>query len=402
MRKKRKEAYILMACLLALVIFALIAALQSRKPTPTPAPSPAASAPPEMTAAPAITAPPLKTVEPSPLPSGTAAPLKAADFELPIQGASGYASVPLKLLASPSSPSPAVLELTAGAPFEILSESGDWFRAKAEGGTGWLLSKYCLVNLPDIVPSIVYDATNTYDSVIHSSGAALSGITGNGLYPGKQENTRLGEKQFIMPVLYPMAKKVYRAQQDALRSGETLVIYEAYRPYAVQMTIVRALRKLASENKTVMAGISTPPWTLSWFASTKLSNHQRGGAIDVSLAKVVKSEPAVSGAYGYTRVTEERRLTMPTPIHELSMTSAAFSGPVNSKSRTAWRQAAPASAMNDAAIRLQTYCAKAGLTPLASEWWHFNDLDALDLTSANPSTGGYTLSKCLSASPEAR
>lgn len=54
-----------------------------------------------------------------------------------------------------------------------------------------------------------------------------------------------------MPVLYPMAKKVYRAQQDAPQNGETLVVYEAYRPYAVRMTIVRALKKLAGENKTV-------------------------------------------------------------------------------------------------------------------------------------------------------
>jgi D-alanyl-D-alanine dipeptidase len=90
---------------------------------------------------------------------------------------------------------------------------------------------------------------------------------------------------------------------------------------------------------------------------------------------------------------------MPTSMHELSMASAAFSGPVDSKSRTAWRQAAPAPAMNDAAIRLQIYCTKAGLTPLASEWWHFNDLDTLALTGASPSTGGYTLSQCLSTPP---
>ena len=89
-------------------------------------------------------------------------------------------------------------------------------------------------------------------------------------------------------------------------------------------------------------------------------------------------------------------------MHELSKASAAFSGPVNSKSRTAWRQAAPARAMNDAAIRLQTYCAKAGLTPLASEWWHFNDLDALESDRVpTPAAAGYTLTKCLSAPPEA-
>ena len=96
-----------------------------------------------------------------------------------------------------------------------------------------------------------------------------------------------------MPVLYPMAKKVFtRRSRLALENGETLVLYEAYRPFQVQMTIVRALSKLANENKTVLEGIATAPWTLSWFASTRLSNHQRGGAIDVSLAKVTGTSPA--------------------------------------------------------------------------------------------------------------
>jgi D-alanyl-D-alanine dipeptidase len=343
----------------------------------------------------------MPTPSPSIEPTATPVPKKATDFELPIQGASGYASTPMTLRSSPDAASGAVASLGAGAPFQINSESGGWFHVQTARDQGWLSSRYCLINLPDIVPSIVYDATNTYHSIIRSSGVSLPGITGTGLYPGKQENARLGEKQFVMPVLYPMAKKIYNAQQMALENGDTLVIYEAYRPYDVQMTIVRALSKLASRNETVMAGISAAPWTLSWFASTKLSNHQRGGAIDVSLAKVVKSEPAISGGYGYTRVTEAKRYEMPTPMHELSEASAAFSGPVNSNSRSAWRQAAPAKDMNDAALRLQTYCTKAGLTPLASEWWHFNDLDALELSSGNPSGGRYTLSSCVSVPPEA-
>jgi hypothetical protein len=213
----------------------------------------------------------------------------------------------MKLRVSPSGSAAAAQMLGAGAPFRILNESGDWFYVDTGSGSGWVLGKYCLVNLPDIVPSIVYDATNTYASVIHSSGKALPGITGTGLYPGKQTNERLGEEQFIMPVLFPMTKKIHAAQQMALQNGETLVLYEAYRPFEVQMAIVRALSKLANENKAVLKGISSAPWTLSWFASTTLSNHQRGGAIDVSLAKVTESGPAISGAYGYTRVLSANR-----------------------------------------------------------------------------------------------
>lgn len=390
MRKPRHIAYILIGILLVILFYFIVNRQRSAAPLPTPAPTLQATATPTV----------MPTTSPSIEPTASPAPKKATDFELPVQGASGYASTPMTLRASPDAASGAVASLGAGTPFQILSESGGWFHVQTARDQGWLSSRYCLINLPDIVPSIVYDATNTYRSIIRSSGVALPGITGTGLYPGKQENERLGESQFIMPVLYPMAKKIFIAQQMALKNGETLVIYEAYRPYDVQMTIVRALSKLASRNAAVMAGISAAPWTLSWFASTKLSNHQRGGAIDVSLARVVKSEPAVSGGYGYTRVTEAKRYEMPTPMHELSEASAAFSAPVNSNSRSAWRQAAPASAMNDAALRLQSYCTKAGLTPLASEWWHFNDLDALELSSGNPSSGRYTLSSCVSVPPE--
>ena len=391
MRKPENAAYVLIGILLAILFFFIVVRLRSPVPLPIPAPTIEATTAPTM----------MPTASPSPEPTATPTPRKATDYELPVQGASGYASASMTLRAAPDAASGAVASLGAGAPFQILSESGGWFYVKTARDQGWLNGKYCLINLPDIVPSIVYDATNTYHSVIRSSGVALPGITGSGLYPGKMENARLGEGQFVMPVLYPMAKKVYKAQQMALENGETLVIYEAYRPYDVQMTIVRALSKLASGNEAVMKGISTAPWTLSWFASTKLSNHQRGGAIDVSLAKVVTSEPMVSGGYVYTRVTEAKRYNMPTPMHELSEASAAFSGPVNSNSRTAWRQAAPASDMNDPALRLQSYCTKAGLTPLASEWWHFNDLDALELSSGNPSSGRYTLSSCVSVPPEA-
>jgi D-alanyl-D-alanine dipeptidase len=165
------------------------------------------------------------------------------------------------------------------------------------------------------------------------------------------------------------------------------------------MTIVAALQRLASEDKTVMAGISSAPWALSWFASTRLSNHQRGGAVDVSLAKVTKTEEKRAGAYAYTDVTAADRYTMPTQMHELSEAAAAFTAPVSGSSPTAWKSATLAKSMNAPAKRLQKYMTDAGLTPLASEWWHFNDLDALEMTSGNKSTGKYMFSAVVSEAP---
>jgi D-alanyl-D-alanine dipeptidase len=396
---QKKHFRILTPVLLILTLLVLLLIRQANLPAPSPAqtPSPAPTHAPSPSPAPATQSP---APSPSPSPSPTAAPLVSSEFELPVQGAGGYTSIAMNLRASADSSSKLIARLDAGTPFRILEQSGAWWRVRtATGAGGWLAHKYCLINLPDIIPSIVYDSTNTYSSKVVSSGKAIPGITGKGLYTGKVQNDRLGTRQFIMPVLYSMARKVYAAQQLALQNGETLILYEAYRPYDVQMTIVRALKQLAQRDETVNSGLSAAPWALSWFASVNLSNHQRGCAVDVSLAKVTGSEPARCGDYAYTRTTGIRRYEMPTPIHELSSAAAAFTGPVSAKSRTAWRQARPAPSMNADALRLQDYCTRAGLTPLASEWWHFNDLDAAESTASNPSTGRYTLSTCLSQAP---
>ena len=90
---------------------------------------------------------------------------------------------------------------------------------------------------------------------------------------------------------------------------------------------------------------------------------------------------------------------MPTPMHELSIAAAAFQAPVSSTSKTAWLSAEPAAAMNSAAKSLQRYCSDAGMTPLASEWWHFNDLDAYARVKDHAGEGGTVLANLYSRSP---
>ena len=45
---------------------------------------------------------------------------------------------------------------------------------------------------------------------------------------------------------------------------------------------------------------------------------------------------------------------------------------------------------------MQRYCTAYGLTPLASEWWHFNDLRALDTAGGNLSGGKFYIEECCS------
>lgn len=327
--------------------------------------------------------------------------LYEGDLELPVNGATGYASVLMDLKATADAGSETISELEAGTAFEVLEEVGDWWYVRTATESGWVQHLYCFINLPDVVPSIIYDNTNTYASKFVSSGKTIPGITGEALYDGKAYNMRLGKVSDIEPVLYSMSKKIHLAQQAALEEGNTLVIYEGYRPFFAQKLTVDALTTLAAADPEVMAGINTHPWDTNWFIATSISNHQMGYAIDVTLAKITEQQEFVIGDYTATAVTGYTEYTMPTTIHELSMASATFTGPVKSSSPTAWLQANLADTMNEAAILLQRYCTDAGLTPLASEWWHFNDLDARFATEDNSSKGEYLLDATMSEAPEA-
>ena len=94
--------------------------------------------------------------------------------------------------------------------------------------------------------------------------------------------------------------------------------------------------------------------------------------MDVSMAKYENTEEIA----GILRITDHTELTMPTDMHELSPRAAAFAYGVSSSDNKAWKNVPAAPGMTEGAFLLQQYCTQHGLTPLASEWWHFNDLDA--------------------------
>lgn len=363
----------------------------------------------------------------------------AEGLELPISGATGYATVELPLwgelplgeegrlatIYAPPEPSPepsvepspepspaptpepgpmegAMAVLEPGEAFTILNESGYWWQVRLKGGeTGWVEHRYCLINLPDVIPSIVYRNTNAYSSLFVSSGKDIPNITGKALYQAEAQNPRLGRSEFMVPVLYAMAKNVCQAQQNALAEGNTLVLYEGFLPYDAQMAVARGLSALARSDSEVKAGISTAPWNISWFTTTGASNHQEGYAVDVSLAKVTGTRLDTIGGYSVVQVDEYEEYEMPTAVHELSMAAVTYTKPVAIFSTTAWRSAelAPAVAASEPAKALQRYCTEAKLTPLASEWWHFNDLAAYSQIRAYHSAGNFEITDCLSTAP---
>ncbi len=319
------------------------------------------------------------------------------EFELPLQGATAYSLVNTNLYDE----SGAVAKvINAGDSLQIVREEDSNLIVKTEDGViASISSDKCMLNLPDVIPSIIYMDTNSVSSVMRSSGYSIPNITGEALYNVEQYNNRLGRTEFNMPIMFQTAKKVMAVQKSALADGYSLCIVETYRPLETQKKISSNLGSLAASNSEVYNGIENKNWSKSWFIAQSISNHQRGYAMDVTLVKVNETEICTSGNYAYVNVSEYSEVQMPTQIHELSSQSIALEYGVKSSSATAWLEVPLAGSMNDVAIQLQNYCTSAGFTPLASEWWHFNDLDAKNSSSGSLSDGNYFLQTNLSVIP---
>ncbi|WP_208560683.1 M15 family metallopeptidase [Marinilactibacillus kalidii] len=321
-------------------------------------------------------------------------------FELPIAGSGGYTSTNQVLYTEPNVDSAKVTDLMQGTPFLIEQEQGEWWQIQTvDEKTGWIEHRFAMINLPDVVPSIVYEHSNSYDSKFTSSYVAIPELTGQSLYDMRGYNGRLDEETFIMPILYQTAKKVQAAQQIALQNQESLKVYETFRPRDVQILVNDSLSRLADSNPDVKKGITEEPWSMTWFINTSVSNHQRGLAIDLSLVKIDELSEQIVGDYHVPDVRAYTEYQMQTPIHELSTDSAMFKRPIAAKDQEGWRDMEISEAVTEPALRMQSYMAEAGFTPLASEWWHFNDIDALNDLKERAGTGEYRITELKNGVP---
>jgi D-alanyl-D-alanine dipeptidase len=294
--------------------------------------------------------------------------------ELPAIGATGWAATYTPVRESASLHSNTAFTMTPGDAFIIEAADGYFWRiATPTGQGGWVDNRRVFINLPDVLPSIVFYVTNATASILTSSGYALPGVTGYALYAAHGYNPRLSRYEYIVPALYSFARALHTAQQEALANYDTLIIYEAFRPYAVQLQIVSALEALLAENETAHAAIENSPWNMGWFVSTGVSNHQRGAAVDANIGRVRATEVHQSGEFSFITVTDFTRAAAGAPMHELSPAAAVVDAPRSITvgqvlgGNVNWSGAATAGVQ-----RMQRYFAAAGMHPLASEWWHFD------------------------------
>lgn len=240
----------------------------------------------------------------------------------------------------------------------VLAEEGNWFRVRYGEEYGWIDSRYCMIDLPEYVGDYcAYDITNSYDSLFAVHGSPIRNVT-HQVLPG-YEHVRTADGTFLVPYLYPCAKKLLTAAQAAQADGLRLKIYEAFRPkeatrFSYDTTQAQmnepALTESGRQVGMTLSRLMTDNgrFGLGSFLARTISSHNRGIALDLTLEN------------------EGEELEMQSVIHDLSWYSETYRNTLNAK-------------------LLEGYMTGVGMKGLSSEWWHFQDDDTRSAIGLNSS-----------------
>lgn len=252
----------------------------------------------------------------------------------------------------------------AGAAYCVLELKDGMFQIRLDAQTyGYIDSNYCMVNLPEYMGSLCsYNITNSFASRYMVHGYGIPEVTET-VIKG-YEKIQLASGNYLVPLLYPAAKKLVDAAGDALSQGYRLKIYDSFRPNKASRSIYSLTSQILGdylpERKHVFAdGSGDPPgiegfqamtyeelmtngqYNLASFLAANTSTHNYGVALDLTLESL----------------GTEEELQMQSSIHDLSWYSVV-------------------SRNNENANILDKIMKDAGFGGLASEWWHFQDNDA--------------------------
>lgn len=233
-------------------------------------------------------------------------------------------------------------------------------KIKYNGTVGWIDGEYVMINLPDVIPSIVYDITNANSSIFKNKTNSIKNVTKKNLYGSNYSwytyNPRLGYKQYIVPLRIPTAKKVQMAQTNAQKYGNKVKVYDAFRPWKAQKTIANAINPNWFTGKTYCV-TSKFDSTKNSNGSTKCIQDYKGWYIALSL-----SSHNVAKAVDVTLVNSDDNQEIATQslMHELSSMSVPTEEKVNKYVGE---------------LALNSLFINSGFKYLISEWWHFEDVN---------------------------
>lgn len=252
----------------------------------------------------------------------------------------------------------------------VADASGDMLGIALDGKICYIDGRYCMINLPEYLGELcAYDITNSYSSIYMVHEYELPGITGTVI--DGYGNVDLGERAYLVPLLYPTANKLLDAALDAMEQGYRLKIYDAFRPNRATQQIYDLAESVLErpipdapyrgdipgdmpalepgEILTYRDLMTKGGWSLSNFLAKGRSMHNLGIAVDLTLEELYTGE----------------ELEMQTAMHDLSSYSVLTRNNENAK-------------------LLAEIMKNAGMGDLVSEWWHFQDnqiKEELELTS---------------------
>ncbi len=227
--------------------------------------------------------------------------------------------------------------LAAGAPARIIAEKGDKFYVRSGEKKGFVKKSECLINLPEVMQKeTMYDITNSYSSIYKIKEKWIRGVTGETYYPYvKQDNER-----YLVPLLYPVAKNFYEAEEYAIEQGLTFRIDDAYQPNSVTKTLYTDTNDFLKDSEELSSFLKDGDTKLQDFLPEGESPHNYGTALDLTLVEI----------------STGNELSMQTPMHEISPLS--FSGN-NTKD----------------ADKLKDIMEKYGFSSTDTMWWEFDIKD---------------------------
>ena len=280
----------------------------------------------------------------------------------------------LKTYADPAKTT-AVGSIKAGSAWCVVAEEGNMFGIRQNGQIRYVESNYCLINLPEYLGDMCsYNITNSYDSLYMVHEFEIPKVTG--VITKGYEKVKMNSGEYLVPLLYPTAKKLADASRIAKEAGYQLKIYDAFRPQAATVQIYDLTEKMLEEelpekpytNKYTLEQLNLPKpktqtdpetkeekevpltyedvmlgeeYTLNYFLAKGGSMHNLGLALDLTMVDL----------------STGKEVKMQTSMHDLSCYSVIYKN-------------------NKAAKKLDEIMKAAGFGGLVSEWWHFQDNDA--------------------------
>ena len=233
------------------------------------------------------------------------------------------------------------------------NESKSYVKVKYNNKEGYINGWLTMINLPDVIPSALYNITNASSSLFISRGHNLSGVTGKDIY-GTDWHSNMA------PIRIETAKKIQKAQNAALAHGNKIKIYDSFRPWAVQRKVADAVNSNWFTGKTyyITKDFDNKKNTNGYY-QTYIGDYK---GWFIASATSNPSSHNVAKAIDTTMVFSDDNQEIPTQskMHELSGNSIPTQAAVDN---------------NKGELALNYLFTNSGFYFLPSEWWHFEDVN---------------------------